>query len=78
VTLFEKASHSLVAATCQYEVAALASRGKLPTISALCRKYRWVEGVVLAGLVVHFHYKIKELTCPPTSTDDYPDTSPMV
>lgn len=72
MTLFEKASHSLVVVGCAYEITALVTRSKTPTISALCRKHRWLEGMFFAGLVIHFHYKYKELECPPTSMGETP------
>jgi hypothetical protein len=75
VTLLEKTSHGLVVVGCAYEIAALVTRSKTPTISALCRKHRWLEGMFLAGLVVHFHYKYKESECLPSSMDATPDIS---
>lgn len=50
-----------VAAVCTYEVMALATR-RMPTVSRICRQHRWVEGVILAGLVVHFHLEEQMLT----------------
>jgi len=76
VTLFERTSHGLVVAGCAYEIAALVTRSKTPTISALCRKHRWLEAAFLVGLVVHFHYEAqKEQVCLPTSTGETPDIS---
>ena len=76
MTLFEKTSHGLVVAGCLYEIAALVTGSKTPTISALCRKHRWLEGAFLVGLVIHFHYQYgEEQECLPISTDETPDIS---
>ena len=75
MTLLEKTSHGLVVAGCAYEITALVTRGRTPTISALCRKHRWLEGVFLLGLIVHFHYKYQEESCLPISMDVIPDIS---
>lgn len=73
--MFEKTSHSLVVAGCAYEITALVTRSKTPTISALCRKHRWLEGVFLVALIVHFHYKYQEEPCLPISMDVIPGIS---
>ena len=65
----------IVGATCTYEVFALAT-GKVPTISAWCRKHRSLEAVILLGLITHFHYEFeKGQMWPLTSTDEIPDIS---
>lgn len=60
MTLLEKASHTAVVAGCAYEIVAVVTRSKTPTISALCRKYRWLEAAFLIGLLIHFHYKYQQ------------------
>jgi len=37
-----------------YEAAALQSRGKLPTITALCAERPWLSAITVAALVVHY------------------------
>jgi hypothetical protein len=44
----------IVAAGCAYEVFALVTK-RVPTLSHICRTNRWVEGLLLACLVLHFH-----------------------
>lgn len=44
---------AVVASLCAYELAAILT-GKAPTITALNRRYRFIEPVILAGLFVHF------------------------
>jgi hypothetical protein len=44
----------VVAAGCAYEVFALVTQ-RVPTLSHVCRTNRWVEGLVLSCLVLHFH-----------------------
>lgn len=45
-----------VAAVCAYEVAAIASCGKIPTLTELNRRYRHSVGVpILIGLAIHFY-----------------------
>lgn len=68
MTLFEKASHTAVGIGCAYEIVALATQSKTPTISALCRKHRWLEAVFLIALVVHFHYEYQKEPCELTET----------
>lgn len=36
-----------------YETIALAAGGRLPTISALCARHRWLSLLVIGSLVVH-------------------------
>lgn len=54
----------VIASGCAYEVAALIAGwgGKptrLPTLSRLCRKHRWLEVLLFSWLVAHFHYQRK-------------------
>ncbi len=44
--------HVIVASTCSYEVVAVASRGRLPTVTALCAGRPWLAGLVLGVLSV--------------------------
>jgi hypothetical protein len=53
----------VVAAACAYEVYALASR-RVPTISRLCRRHRALEVLLLAALIIHFHYREKAAGIP--------------
>lgn len=46
----------LVIGVCSYEIVAMAT-GRAPTVSALCRRYRVVEAMLLAALLVHLHYE---------------------
>jgi hypothetical protein len=55
------ADRHLVIGLCTYEMTALITK-KLPTISKICRKHRWVEAAFLAWLIVHLHRK--ETVCP--------------
>lgn len=45
---------SAISALCAYEIVAIGT-GKVPTISALCRKHRALEALFFAWLVVHLH-----------------------
>ena len=45
---------------CGWEVVALPTRGRLPTISILCSRHRWLAGLILGGLAAHLLYPIKE------------------
>lgn len=47
----------LLGAGCAYELAALASRHRIPTITDLCRRHRAAEMLLLGILVVHLHRK---------------------
>lgn len=49
------ALHLAVAAVCGYEAAVIAGRRDKLTISALCRRYRWLGPVILSGLTLHFY-----------------------
>lgn len=51
------AFHSLVGLLCQYEVAALLSRRRLPTLTRLSARHKWLAPVILAGLGVHLYRK---------------------
>jgi hypothetical protein len=50
-----RVSGGAVVALCVYEACALTS-GKLPSVSALCRKSRLVEAGLLAVLLAHLHW----------------------
>lgn len=47
---------AIVGTACAYEILALATR-KTPTISALCKRYRWFEAALICGLLFHLHYE---------------------
>lgn len=47
---------AVVGTACAYEVLALTTR-QVPTLSAMCRRHRWFEALLLGGLVSHFHYQ---------------------
>jgi len=49
------AGKTAVVALCAYETAAIVT-GRVPTVSSLCRKRRWVEAVLLAVLLTHLHH----------------------
>lgn len=50
--------HATVGAACAYEVAALASRGRLPTLSELQRRHDALAWLILGVLAYHFaHYQ---------------------
>lgn len=50
--------HATVALACAYEVAALASKGHLPTLSELQRRHDLLAWLILGGLAYHFaHYQ---------------------
>ena len=52
-----RAGEAMVIGLCLYETAAIASR-RLPTVSALCRRRRWVEAALLAVLIAHLHHNL--------------------
>lgn len=54
-----RAGETAVVALCAYETVAITSR-RLPTVSALCRRRRWVEAALLAVLITHLHHKLAE------------------
>lgn len=57
------ALHTTVGGLCQYEVAALLSqtskrsRVKLPTLTRLCARHKWLAPILLTGLGVHLYRK---------------------
>ena len=51
----ELAGKGAVTALCAYEVTAILT-GRLPTVSTLCRRRRWVEAALLAVLLAHLHH----------------------
>jgi hypothetical protein len=50
-----RAFPSCVAMVCGYETIAIASRGRIPTITALQKRYRILGPVVVGGLIAHFY-----------------------
>jgi hypothetical protein len=51
----ERAGKAAVVALCAYETAAVVT-GRMPTVSAMCRRRRWVEAALLAVLLAHLHH----------------------
>jgi hypothetical protein len=45
--------HAATAAVLSYEVIAITSSGRLPTITALCERHHWLGVVVVGALIVH-------------------------
>lgn len=45
--------HAAASAVLGYETIALAAGGRLPTITALCARHRWLSLLVIGSLVVH-------------------------
>jgi hypothetical protein len=39
---------------CEYEQFAIMT-GRVPTISTVCRKHRWVEALLVAAFALHLH-----------------------
>lgn len=48
------ATKALVAAICSYEVAAIGSRGRLPTVTALGHRWPALKAAIIIALAVHF------------------------
>jgi hypothetical protein len=45
----------VVAVVCGYELVALYSGGKIPTLSRLSCRYRWLGPVLVGGLTLHLY-----------------------
>ena len=45
----------MVAMVCGYETIAIASRGRIPTVTALQKRYRILGPMVIGGLIAHFY-----------------------
>lgn len=56
----ERFAQAVFAVMCGYECAAIAT-GRAPTVSALCRRRRWVEAGLLAFLLLHLHPLVTSL-----------------
>ena len=56
---------TVVAALCTYEVAAIGSSGRLPTITALDKRFRVIGAAIVVALAVHFWVPTPDLTTPP-------------
>lgn len=54
-----RATGRIIVGLFSYEVFALAT-GTVPTLTELCRRYRWVEATILAVWLTHVHRKIVE------------------
>ena len=50
-----KYTKALVASVCGYEVVAIASRGKIPTLTCWNTQYKVIAPVILGGLAEHFY-----------------------
>jgi hypothetical protein len=46
----------MVAVACGYEVAALLPKSRLPTISSVCGRHRWLAPIIVSGLAVHLRH----------------------
>lgn len=57
----DRAGKTAVAALCAYEITAITT-GRLPTVSALCRRRRAVEAALLVILLAHLHREAGEVT----------------
>lgn len=53
----ERYVKAVFAGLCAYECVSVLT-GRAPTISALCRRRRWVEAGLLAFLLLHLHHAI--------------------
>lgn len=51
----ERLVRTLFAGLCAYEAAAI-STGCVPAVSGVCRRHRWVEGILLSFLLLHLHH----------------------
>lgn len=60
----ERIVTTVFAGVCAYECAAVTS-GRLPTVSQLCRRRRWVEAGLLACLLVHLHAGARAVSASP-------------
>lgn len=54
------AAKTAVVGLCVYETASLTT-GRFPPVSALCRRHRWVEALLLAVLLAHLHARLAEI-----------------
>jgi hypothetical protein len=55
----DSAGKAALVLLCSYEAAAVTSR-RLPTVSMLCRRCRWVEAALLAVLLAHLHVQAEK------------------
>lgn len=49
------ALEATVVGLCAYEVAAITSRYRIPPLTAISRRYRWLAPVLVGGLAVHLY-----------------------
>lgn len=54
MTRLERAEHALVVGLCSYEVAAIFSRGHLPTLTAYNRRWPALGDALVAAMAFHF------------------------
>ena len=52
-----------VAAVCGFEIVAITT-GKVPTVTMLCGRYRWLAPAVLVALAVHLYHQPNIVTRP--------------
>ena len=57
VLTMERAGKAAVVLLCAWEVTAVTT-GRLPMVSAVCRRHRWVEAALLGVLLAHLHHKL--------------------
>lgn len=62
---------AVVAALCQYEVVAIGSGGRLPTITALDRRWRIIGVGIVFGLGIHFWVTVSTGPSDPASDGTY-------
>lgn len=49
------AFRSVVIGLCQYEVTAILSGGRIPTLTTLSKTHRWLPWVIVGGLSAHLY-----------------------
>lgn len=74
VPVADKAGKTAVVALALYETAAITTR-RLPTVSQLCRRRRWVEAALLAVLLVHLHLQDRASPSPVIAVSVIPGRS---
>ena len=72
----ERAGKSAVVAICAYEATAILT-GRLPTVSVLCRRRRWVEAALLAVLLAHLHHAVAVIEGARQEAGTVPPTPPI-
>lgn len=54
---WHKALKGVVVAGCSYELFAITT-GLVPTITALCKKFRWAEAALFGALIADMHWPV--------------------